>query len=136
MLASKSVAESSFSGTYPVLHPQLYLIGPQAACIKEGLRLGYGPIGRMPRVVPSHGKSFHGYPIPQGVSSASSAETGLTFEKTVVGVWNYVYHHNASIWGKDHESFNPDRWLDQTSQSLDEHLLTFGRDSFRCIGRE
>ena len=43
----------------------------QSACIKEGLRLGYGPIGRLPRVVPEPGAVFQGRTIPAGVSHDS-----------------------------------------------------------------
>jgi hypothetical protein len=46
----------------------------QSACVKEGLRLGYGPIGRLPRVVPEPGAFFQGYEIPAGVRHASELE--------------------------------------------------------------
>lgn len=30
--------------------------------------MGYGPIGRLPRVVPEPGENFHGHALPAGVS--------------------------------------------------------------------
>ncbi|KAK2020744.1 cytochrome P450, partial [Colletotrichum zoysiae] len=93
-----------------------------SACVKEGLRLGYGPIGRLPRVVPRDGAYFQGFRIPPGA---------------IVGVSCYVQHHNPEIWGEDHENFSPERWLDpERAKSFDKHLLTFGKDSRQCIGKE
>ncbi|KAH7377150.1 cytochrome P450, partial [Plectosphaerella cucumerina] len=104
-----------------ITHARVEKLPYMAACIKEGLRLGYGPIGRLPRVVPEPGAIFQGHRIPAGYT---------------VGASSYVQHHNPDIWGEDHASFNPDRWLDPArDKRLGRHLLTFGKDSRRCIGQ-
>ncbi|EGY18686.1 benzoate 4-monooxygenase cytochrome P450 [Verticillium dahliae VdLs.17] len=102
-------------------HAELEKLPYLSACVKEGFRLGYGPIGRLPRVVPEPGAFFQGYWIPAG---------------SVVGVSSYVQHHNPDIWGHDHDDFNPNRWLDPTrAKHLNKYLLTFGKDARRCIGQ-
>ncbi|KUI62394.1 Trichodiene oxygenase [Cytospora mali] len=54
-----------------------------------------------------------------------------------VGTWSYVQHHNPEIWGDDHDTFNPDRWLDpDRARFMTRYLLTFGKDHRHCIGKE
>ncbi|ROV91845.1 hypothetical protein VMCG_09205 [Cytospora schulzeri] len=92
------------------------------ACLQEGNRLSYGPIGRLPRIVPKGGETFQGYHVPAGCT---------------VGTWSYVQHHNSDIWGDDHNVFNPDRWLDpERARYMSRYLVTFGRDHRHCIGKE
>ena len=39
----------------------------------------------------------------------------LTLLQTVIGVNPWVVHRNSEIFGDDVESFNPERWLGDTS---------------------
>ncbi|KUI66622.1 Trichodiene oxygenase [Cytospora mali] len=109
-------------GDYRITHSVAGKLPYLTACIQEGNRLSYGPIGRLPRIVPEGGETFQGYHIPAGCT---------------VGTWSYVQHHNPEIWGDDHDTFNPDRWLDpERARFMTRHLLTFGKDHRHCIGKE
>lgn len=48
----------------------------QTGVVREGVRLSYGVIGRLPRVVPDPGAEFNGYFLPAGVGFTDS----LVFE--------------------------------------------------------
>jgi benzoate 4-monooxygenase len=89
-------------------------------------------------VVPEPGAIFQGHRIPAGVRHGRPDQptVSLTSSKYTVGASSYVQDHNPDIWGEDHASFNPDRWLDPArDKRLGRHLLTFGKDSRRCIGQ-
>ncbi|ROV88155.1 hypothetical protein VSDG_09298 [Cytospora chrysosperma] len=113
----------AFPGTEdPITHCTVAKLPYLTACLQEGNRLSYGPIGRLPRIVPKGGETFQGYYVPAGYT---------------VGTWSYVQHHNPEIWGGDHNSFNPNRWLDpERARFMSKHLVTFGRDHRHCIGKE
>ncbi|GFG11485.1 trichodiene oxygenase [Aspergillus udagawae] len=87
--------------------------------IREGLRLSYGVIGRLPRVVPDPGAEFNGHFLPAG---------------SVVGMSSWIMHRNPGIF-PDPECFNPERWLDPVKgRKLSRYLVSFGKDSRQCIG--
>ncbi|KAL3444783.1 cytochrome P450 [Aspergillus insuetus] len=59
--------------------------------------------------------------IPQGASICIS---------------NYVLHHNPSIWGHDHNTYNPTRWLDEKYQKENSRfLIPFSIGHRMCIGK-
>lgn len=48
---------------------------------------------------------------------------------------NHVLHHNESIWGRDHDLFRPERWLDPSKPLSANDLAPFGAGHRACIGR-
>jgi len=87
--------------------------------IKEGLRLSFGAISRLPRATPEPGAMFNGYPIPPG---------------TIVSMSSWMMHRNEDIF-PNAEKFDPSRWLDPvTARVLDKHLVAFGKGSRQCLG--
>lgn len=95
------------------------------AILKETLRLGYGVVAPLSRVVPPGGAELDGQFIPGD---------------TVVEIDAYTIHHNEDLYPDSH-TFNPDRWLgplppyfkDRTG-SLEKYLVSFGGGSRTCIG--
>ncbi|GAB1211560.1 hypothetical protein ATERTT37_000683 [Aspergillus terreus] len=82
--------------------------------IKEALRLSFGVVGRLPRVVPDPGAEFNGYHVPGG---------------TVVSMSSWIMHHNEDLFPQS-EVFNPERWTDpEKARSLDRFLFSFGKGS-------
>jgi len=91
------------------------------AVIKEGLRLSYGVVGRLPRVVPEPGAVFNGHFIPAGY---------------VVGMSAWMMHRNTSIFPNP-ETFDPIRWLEpERAMFLEKYLVTFGKGSRQCMGMQ
>ncbi|KAJ6087775.1 cytochrome P450 [Penicillium canescens] len=90
-----------------------------SACVKESLRLACPVPGRLPRIVPD-GKPLivDGKYIPPG---------------TIVGMSAYNLHFAESLWGPDVQEFNPDRWLGQTDEKLDQWLAPFSKGARSCI---
>ncbi|PGG96980.1 hypothetical protein AJ79_09387 [Helicocarpus griseus UAMH5409] len=89
------------------------------AVIKEGLRLSYGVVGRLPRIVPPSGAGFNGYTIPGGAT---------------VGMSSWMMHRNKDIFPEP-DKFDPSRWLDPTtSKSMEKYLVFFGKGTRQCVG--
>lgn len=89
------------------------------AVIKEGLRLSYGVIGRLPRVIETNGLVLNGYPIPRG---------------TIVGMSSWMMHRNPKIF-PDPDTFLPERWLDPANAGkLEKSFVAFSRGSRQCLG--
>jgi cytochrome P450 len=89
------------------------------AVIKEGLRLSFGVIGRLPRLVPDPGATFNGFYIPAGC---------------IVGMSSWVMHRNEDVF-PDAMKFDPDRWLDpEHARFLDKHMVPFGKGTRQCVG--
>ncbi|KAM0705953.1 hypothetical protein Q7P35_007313 [Cladosporium inversicolor] len=94
------------------------------AVVKEGLRLSFGVVGRLPRVVPqfptSFGTSFHGHFLPSG---------------TIVGMSSWMMHRDLEVF-PDPMKFDPERWLQSTEQTqrLNHNMVPFGRGSRQCVG--
>ncbi|KAK4447336.1 cytochrome P450 [Podospora aff. communis PSN243] len=90
--------------------------------VKEGLRLSYGVIGRLPRVVPRGGATFNDFYFPEG---------------TVVGMSSYLLHRNPDVFPNP-TAFEPERWINpdpETSKALRTCLVPFSRGSRGCIGQ-
>lgn len=89
--------------------------------IKEGLRLSYGVVARLARVVPGPAPAeFHGYTIPAGYAVSMSA---------------WLMHRNAESF-PDPLQFNPDRWLGsvESVRRAERYLVPFSRGSRACVG--
>jgi cytochrome P450 len=63
---------------------------------------------------------FQGYTIPKG--------WGVTFSIRST--------HDQSPFFKEHEDFNPDRWMDLQDCLPQFHFIPFGAGPHSCIGRE
>ncbi|KAK0639484.1 cytochrome P450 [Cercophora newfieldiana] len=90
--------------------------------VKEGLRLAYGVIGRLPRVVPQGGATFNGFHLPEG---------------TVVGMSSYLMHRNPDAFPNP-ALFEPERWINtdpEASRAMKACLVPFSRGSRGCIGQ-
>jgi hypothetical protein len=85
--------------------------------IKESLRLGPGDVA-LTRVVTAGGAVIAGHNVPGGA---------------IVGMAVLHVHHCEEIF-KDAAKFNPDRWLQDHSKSLDHWLVSFSRGPRRCLG--
>ncbi|KAJ6261390.1 Cytochrome P450 monooxygenase [Drechslerella dactyloides] len=91
------------------------------ACIKEGLRISCGVIGRMPRIVEEPNFQVLGHHIPRGFSVTTS---------------NYMMLRNPAIYEDPHD-YKPGRWLDEDGNlhtHFDKYFVPFGKDSRHCIG--
>ncbi|KAL2069773.1 hypothetical protein VTL71DRAFT_14452 [Oculimacula yallundae] len=100
---------------YAALERLPYLTG----CIKEGLRLSYGAIGRLPRTIPAGGVMFYGYHLPPGYK---------------IGMSTWSMHRNPVIWPNP-DRFDPDRWTDpDEAKRLNKYMVSFGKDSRNCLG--
>ncbi|KAI9877155.1 MAG: Telomerase protein component 1 [Pleopsidium flavum] len=91
------------------------------ACIKEAYRIHPAVSFSLPRVAGKEGITIAGRVFPEG---------------TILSVHPWVMHHNTSIFGKDADSFNPERWLDQQRAKLmDKYLIHWGAGYNQCPGR-
>jgi hypothetical protein len=112
----------------------------QNGVIKEGIRLSFGVIGRLPRVVPDPGAEFNGYTVPAGVCSSTFralpfvAIPMLMMWQSIVSMSSWIMHHNEDIF-PDPEKFDPERWMDpDRAKSLDKYVISFGKGSRACVG--
>jgi cytochrome P450 len=100
-----------------VLERLPYLTG----VVNESLRLSFGVISRLPRVVPEGGAKFEGYTIPAGFTVSMSS---------------WVLHRNEDYFPHAHE-FIPERW-DRTNenhrQNMGKAFVPFGKGSRMCVG--
>ncbi|KAF3802730.1 Cytochrome P450 monooxygenase gsfF [Colletotrichum gloeosporioides] len=91
------------------------------ACIKEALRIHPGAQLSLPRIVPPQGMTLCGQFIPGGY---------------VVGINAAVLHFDKKVFGADAESFNPDRWMDQSRANyMDKFMMAFGGGTRTCLGK-
>jgi cytochrome P450 len=106
------------SSLYPTVFWQIANMGKNGT-VKEGLRLSYGVIGRLPRCVPEGGAVFQDHFIPAGYK---------------VGMSSWMMHRHPRIW-PNCEKFDPTRWTDATeAKRLNKYMVAFGKDSRQCIG--
>ncbi|KAH8894326.1 cytochrome P450 [Thozetella sp. PMI_491] len=89
--------------------------------VKEGLRLSYGVLTRLPRQAPPEGTTLKGKFIPDG---------------TVVSMSAYMLHRDEGAF-PDPERFDPLRWIASPELlHMREHcLVPFSRGSRMCIGQ-
>ena len=94
------------------------------ACIDETLRLRPPIAFQLPRLVHApEGATISGHHIQQG---------------TIVAISPYTIHRNKNLY-QDPDTFNPDRWLDQSDpeqiRRLKAYTIPFSQGSRACIGR-
>ncbi|KAI9710333.1 MAG: hypothetical protein M1820_002828 [Bogoriella megaspora] len=88
--------------------------------IKESLRLSFGVIGRLSRVVPEPGECFNGYNLPAG---------------NIVGMSSWTMHRDLEAFGPDPMTFNPERWMDPAkTRRLERYMVPFSRGTRQCVG--
>ncbi|KAI4596307.1 hypothetical protein KJ359_005436 [Pestalotiopsis sp. 9143b] len=91
------------------------------ACINENFRIN--PVFTMPlprEVMAPEGANIDGYIVPR---------------YTTVFCENHVVHHNASLWGPDHNVFKPERFFGSQSEHYKRYLTPFSIGHRMCIGR-
>ncbi|KAL4749004.1 hypothetical protein BDW72DRAFT_205134 [Aspergillus terricola var. indicus] len=92
------------------------------ACVRENFRMN--PVFTMPlwrRVGYSHVLEIDGHHIPPD---------------TNICISNYVLHHNPSIFGPNHNTFIPEKWLDESyNREKGRYLIPFSVGHRMCIGR-
>ncbi|KAL4790966.1 cytochrome P450 [Aspergillus venezuelensis] len=92
------------------------------ACVRENFRIN--PVFTMPlwrKVGYPGGLEIGQHHIPQG---------------TNICISNYVLHHNPSIFGSNHEIYDPTRWLDPVyNKEKGRYLIPFSVGHRMCIGR-
>jgi cytochrome P450 len=87
--------------------------------VNESLRLSFGVISRLPRIVPEGGAQFEGYIIPAG---------------STVSMSSWVLHRNEDYFPLAHE-FIPERWaLTSDKQKMWKAFVPFGKGSRMCVG--
>ncbi|KAK4448316.1 Trichodiene oxygenase [Podospora aff. communis PSN243] len=101
---------------YLALEKLPYLTG----VVKEGMRLSYGVIYPLPRVVPAPGATFDGHFLPRG---------------SVVSMSSWGMHRDPAMFPNP-DVFDPERWLDPAeARHRDSFLVTFSRGRRACIGQ-
>ncbi|KAF4631127.1 hypothetical protein G7Y89_g7013 [Cudoniella acicularis] len=106
---------------YPEKKPtwaQLEKLVYMQALIKEGLRLSYGVMHRLPRVSPKQPIQFKQWSIPAGVPVSMSA---------------YFQHTLPHIFPRPLE-FVPERWLDNVTPEMNRNYVPFSKGSRNCLG--
>jgi len=100
---------------YEDLEKLPYLTG----VVKEALRLSWGTVTPMPRVVGPSGGVVAGTPVPPG---------------TTVAMGNTIMHRNPDVF-PDPMHFSPERWLQPDSAAtLDRYLVAFSKGPRGCLG--
>ena len=104
------------NNSVPIIDDYLIMIPVRSAVIHEALRI-HPNIGLMlERSVPAGGATLHGINLTEG---------------TIIGLNAAVIHRNEEIFGKDVESFRPERWIDCSPDQLREmhrNLFTVSTD--------
>ncbi|KAI3327533.1 cytochrome P450 [Xylariaceae sp. AK1471] len=93
------------------------------AVIKESMRVFNSGSWPLERLVPAGGVTIAGMYFPEGTS---------------VGCMPAAIHHNAKIFGEDHEKFCPERWLTSDREHLrqmEAAHMGFSRGRRNCIGQ-
>ncbi|KAL6856809.1 cytochrome P450 [Trichoderma novae-zelandiae] len=120
---SKLAAEvrSAFSSERDISLTNVQHLTYLQAVIDEAMRLFPSAPGTQPRIISPGGDTIVGRYIPEG---------------TVVGVWQWVNHHNPAHF-HDAEAFIPQRWLGDTRFESDKRdaFMPFSVGPRNCIGR-
>nr|A0A8K1AW54.1 RecName: Full=Cytochrome P450 monooxygenase tndB; AltName: Full=Talaronoid C biosynthesis cluster protein B [Aspergillus flavipes]QVR97761.1 TndB [Aspergillus flavipes] len=88
------------------------------AMIKEGLRLSYGVMRRLPRISPDIPLVYKQWSIPAG---------------TPVGMAAYSLHTDPEVYPEPFK-FIPERWLGKYDSRMDRNWVPFSRGSRNCLG--
>ncbi|CAI7646069.1 unnamed protein product [Penicillium glandicola] len=88
------------------------------ALIKEGLRLSYGVMRRLPRISPDIPLVYKQWVIPAG---------------TPVGMAAYSLHTDPKVYPEPFK-FIPERWLDDYDTDMNRNWVPFSRGSRNCLG--
>ena len=92
------------------------------ACAKETLRLNPSTPIILPRRVSKGGVVLNGILVP---------------ENSEIGANPYIIHRDKDIFGKDAETFRPERWFEDPERSrlMDKYTLAWGYGSRMCLGK-
>ncbi|KAK3389367.1 putative cytochrome P450 [Podospora didyma] len=96
-----------------------------AACIKEGLRLSYGILRRLPRTSPDVELQYKQWAIPKNASVAC--------ETTPVGMSAYMMHTDPEAFPEPFK-FIPERWLGDYNPLMNRNFVPFSKGSRNCLG--
>ncbi|KAF2706940.1 cytochrome P450 family protein [Pleomassaria siparia CBS 279.74] len=89
------------------------------AVIREGLRLSYGIMRRLPRVSPNTTIQFRAWTIPAGVP---------------VGMSAYMQHTDPDVFPEPFQ-FRPERWLpENVTPLMNRNFVPFAKGSRNCLG--
>jgi cytochrome P450 len=109
--------------TSPVQHNQSVKLTYVNAVIREAFRL-FSPFAvSQQRYSPPQGIVLAGVHIPGGWR---------------IGCNPVVSHHHKEVFGKDVESFRPERWIDNSAEqirSMNKCMQHFGAGTRRCTGQ-
>lgn len=111
----KAIPNEQTMPQWQALEPLPYL----SAIIKEGLRMSYGVVSRMPRVSPTEALRYKEWVIPSN---------------TPVSMNNMDMHDNPSVFTNP-STFSPERWLQSNSGELQKYLVPFCRGTRACVGQ-
>lgn len=105
--------------------------------IKESLRISPGVASPLLRVVPATGATVTGAYIPPHVSHGFSKNLSLTtnVSQTIIGMSGTFVHSSKAIF-KNPETFDPERWLQKDSASLEKWLVAFSKGPRMCMGQK
>ncbi|KAF4302147.1 cytochrome p450 [Botryosphaeria dothidea] len=98
-----------------------------SACVREGLRLGYGVVTRLARVPETESLVYR---------DEGRGKTWIVPPGTPVGMSAYHVHHDESVFPASRE-YRPERWLegeDGRNRGLEGALLSFSKGSRQCVG--
>jgi cytochrome P450 len=73
--------------------------------------------------------------IPRAQRDCTVLLTTVGHLQTNVAASNYVQHHDASVWGADHATYDPERWLDGRTVGLHSAVIPFSLGHRMCLGR-
>jgi cytochrome P450 len=93
------------------------------AVTKESLRVFNASSWPLERLVPAGGVTIAGMYFPEGTS---------------VGCMPAAIHHNAKVFGEDHDVFRPERWLTNDAEHLrqmEAAHMGFSRGRKNCLGQ-
>ncbi|OJJ58310.1 hypothetical protein ASPSYDRAFT_32364 [Aspergillus sydowii CBS 593.65] len=92
------------------------------ACVRETLRMCPPAPNIFPRYVSEPGLDLYGKMAPAG---------------TEISCNPWVIQRDPTIFGKDAEEFNPDRWMDaERTKLMNKYMMTFGYGARVCLGRD
>ncbi|OAA69932.1 Cytochrome P450 [Akanthomyces lecanii RCEF 1005] len=108
--------QSPDTWTLQQLEPLPFLTG----CVKESLRLSFGPVSRLPRVSKEEALQYKEYNIPAGYPVSQST---------------WLVHTDPSVYPNPLE-FDPERWIRaaQDGTQLENFLVNFTKGRRQCLG--